>query len=253
MQLRWHTDEKGRRLQWRDEGVMWQEVVETGEGKVEKEEVKITEADCIGMLEGFPVEVVRKMVSYQEVKDVGVFQKYIKAHKVIGGFDWLDTCEGGQFWMDVVLDKKFDVFFERYPKEVKKEYPRVMAVSNDEKDWHKRVVFMEKNGKFIAWNCAENLEQAKSYFWTSPWLYAREVEEEIVDNSLTVNIKVDFFRNSKVDVYYFRLNGCKHKFCINPISREDLDAMLILNLVRFGIKIDKETASKIHYKKETPC
>ena len=87
----------------------------------------------------------------------------------------------------------FDGIFDHYekpkgsrvielPEDVVKtkslEYPRVMLVSEHSKDWKKRVVFMEKNGKFIPWSAVETLEKAETVLSTVCWEYAKEIEEE---------------------------------------------------------------------------
>lgn len=55
------------------------------------------------------------------------------------------------------------------------EYPKVMEVSDNGNDWVKRVVFMEKNGKFLAWNAAESIEEAENDIYTYTWEFAREI------------------------------------------------------------------------------
>lgn len=74
-----------------------------------------------GQLEGFPVEVVELMLQRQfeqtGKRDVSVFEKYKKADKHQHGFDWTITPEKVCFWDDVISDKKFHVFFKKYPKE----------------------------------------------------------------------------------------------------------------------------------------
>ena len=57
-----------------------------------------------------------------------------------------------------------------------KTYPRVMLVSGDKMTWCKRVVFMEKNGGFLAWVFAETLEKAEKTVDTIFWKYAKEIE-----------------------------------------------------------------------------
>ena len=57
-----------------------------------------------------------------------------------------------------------------------KTYPRVMLVSDDERNWRKRVVFVEKCGGFLAWFSAKNLEEAKNETGTIFWKYAKEIE-----------------------------------------------------------------------------
>lgn len=84
------------------------------------EEISITEKDLIGEIEGFPIEVVRKMVEEQirqgNNADVKVFQERCKASKCAGGFEWEDTEDGYEFWNNVIIYKEFDEFFEKYPK-----------------------------------------------------------------------------------------------------------------------------------------
>ena len=57
-----------------------------------------------------------------------------------------------------------------------KTYPRVMLVSDDKRAWGKRVVFMGKNGGFLAWGFAETLEEAEKTVAISFWKYAKEIE-----------------------------------------------------------------------------
>ena len=55
-------------------------------------------------------------------------------------------------------------------------YPRVMLISDDKITWGKRVVFMGKNGGFLAWEFAETLEEAENIVGTNFWKYAKEIE-----------------------------------------------------------------------------
>ena len=56
---------------------------------------------------------------------------------------------------------------------------RVMLVSDDEEIWYRRVVFMEKNNRFIAWNYAKTIEEAVGVCKTTDWSYAKELPKEI--------------------------------------------------------------------------
>ena len=58
-------------------------------------------------------------------------------------------------------------------------YPKVMWVSDysDFRDARKRVVFMEKCGWFIAWHSSDTIEKAEKEFFTTPWKYAKDIEE----------------------------------------------------------------------------
>ena len=58
-----------------------------------------------------------------------------------------------------------------------KTYPRVMMVSLDEENWFKRVVFMCKNGRYLAWNHAGTVEEAEKEVVSTAWRFAKEIEE----------------------------------------------------------------------------
>lgn len=129
-----------------------------------------------GQLEGFPNEVVEKMLERQveqgRNRDVSVFESYKDAN--IKGFDWSKSPEEWYFWSEVIALKNFDLFFKRYPKQT---YPKVMEVSNysDFKTFEVRVVFMEKNGMYLAWNYAKTMEEAENTVAITSWTYARDI------------------------------------------------------------------------------
>lgn len=90
------------------------------------DETKVTEhyqvkpEDLKGDIAGFPIEVVQRMVDYQVEQgneaNVTVFQNRIQICASAGGFDWVRTEEGREFWGDVIVNLNFDRFFYRYPK-----------------------------------------------------------------------------------------------------------------------------------------
>ena len=61
-------------------------------------------------------------------------------------------------------------------------YPKVMMVSNtcitDTSHCYKRVVFMEKQGKYLAWQYAETMEAAEKETTIASWKYAVDVPKE---------------------------------------------------------------------------
>lgn len=79
----------------------------------------VKESDLIGDIEGFPIEVVQKMVDYQNEQgrgnNVRVFQR--QADAAVSGFVWSETSEGWDFWSDVISLKRFYKFFDLYPIE----------------------------------------------------------------------------------------------------------------------------------------
>ena len=91
------------------------------------------------------------------------------------------------------------------------EYPKVMKVSffpiNTKKEFEKantRVVFMEKCGKYIAWNRAETLEEAEETTITNDWDYAVDLdwqpEEETKPLKLTIEQIAQKFNVEKIEI-----------------------------------------------------
>lgn len=83
---------------------------------------KVTKEDLVGAIKDFPIEIVQKLVD-QQVKqgntaDVTVFQISDSCNYNFGGFDWGKTKEGYDFWSDVIGNKDFNLFFDRYPKSI---------------------------------------------------------------------------------------------------------------------------------------
>ena len=83
-----------------------------------------------------------------------------------------------------VIDGCFDCYSERQAAEnnaeiielpEEKQFPRVMLVSNVGNEWHKRVVFMKKCDRYLAWNKAETIEESESICGQTAWRYAKEV------------------------------------------------------------------------------
>ena len=82
----------------------------------------LTKDDLSGKLAGFPMGVVVRMMEEQQKQgnkpDVSVFQEreYYQIGYSHGGFSWMKTEGGWDFWRDVLRDRKFNVFFEIYPE-----------------------------------------------------------------------------------------------------------------------------------------
>ena len=59
--------------------------------------MKITKADLKGQIEGYPIEIVERMVFNQVAQgnqeDVSVFQIKVDSNKANGGFNWKETPE----------------------------------------------------------------------------------------------------------------------------------------------------------------
>ena len=84
---------------------------------------KVTKNDLKGELDGFPIEVVQKMVDSQVEQgnkaNVKLFQESSNVGKMGGGFSWSETKEGRVFWDEVINDYRFDYFFAMFPKKYK--------------------------------------------------------------------------------------------------------------------------------------
>ena len=104
---------------------------------------------------------------------------------------WKNHCDTGVLRGDSVgdyygiINGRFDFWtineIREYNAEIielpeERNYPRVMLVSADNKNWGKRVVLMEKKRGFLAWEFAETLEEAKEIVVTNFWRYAKEIE-----------------------------------------------------------------------------
>lgn len=91
-----------------------------------------------GDIADFPPEIVEKMLEYQErqgnQRNIKVFEKDRWSLHASGGFSWIDTDEGFNFWDKVILCKKFDIFFERYPKDNPESVPTAVGISQDTAD-----------------------------------------------------------------------------------------------------------------------
>lgn len=132
-----------------------------------------------------PKEIKDKMLEEQErqtgKRDPQVFVNDLDVCKSYGGFDWENTIEGHDFWRSITYYDDFDIFYKKYPKQ--SQYPKVMWVSEYIKEDgtlinpRKRVVFMEKNGYFVAWSGASTIEEAEKVTSTCGWNYAKDIEE----------------------------------------------------------------------------
>ena len=80
----------------------------------------ITEDDMIGEIRRFPIGLVIRMMEEQEAQgnkpNVKVFQDQADSGQEAGGFDWIETEDGQDFWDEVIMGENFELFFEEYPE-----------------------------------------------------------------------------------------------------------------------------------------
>ena len=87
-----------------------------------------------------------------------------------------------------VINDRFDCYSISFVRKHKAEiielpeensFPRVMLVSDVKHEWYKRVVFMKKNDRYLAWNNAETIEDAECTYRVASWRYAKELPEKV--------------------------------------------------------------------------
>ena len=110
--------------------------------------------------------------------------EFFKAHGV-NTSTYQGTCENVYYG---VIDGVFSYYnVKNFPNYIniielptERTFPRVMYVSDYDNITHeskKRVVFMKKCGKYIAWSRAETIEGSESETSTCTWNFAKEVDE----------------------------------------------------------------------------
>ena len=155
-----------------------------------------------------PKEIIDKMIERQVQQgnkpDVNVFRNYPAANRSEGGFDWYESpeeVEGDDFWHDIIEYKNLDVFYKLYPKNEysKDEYPKIMMVSDnpitEENIGNKRVVFMKKLDKYLAWANAETFEEAEQISEPTAWFYAEDIKEDdtitLTHEEIAIKLNID--------------------------------------------------------------
>lgn len=68
----------------------------------------------------FPKEIqeliLKRQVEAGNPPDITLFDKWREVDTSNGGFMWEDTKEGTIFWLDVLLETNFEVFYKKYPQ-----------------------------------------------------------------------------------------------------------------------------------------
>ena len=78
----------------------------------------VKKEDIRGEIAGYPIEIIQAAVD-RGVEQGGDANGVIRSLQVTrgGGFTWSGTPEGVRFWRHVMYEHKFDIFFQRYPRE----------------------------------------------------------------------------------------------------------------------------------------
>lgn len=92
-------------------------------------EYLVKQEDIVGEIEGFPIEVVHVMCERQLEQtgkvDPSVFALGKSASTNEGGFHWGSTIEGHEFWCNVIQDKDWNAFYDRFGHDLAGNYVKV--------------------------------------------------------------------------------------------------------------------------------
>lgn len=76
-------------------------------------------SDLTGGITDFPRIIVQRMMDRARIQaafpSINAFQRNASASSLVGGFDWSRSLERGDFWCDVIMNRRFNKFFSRYP------------------------------------------------------------------------------------------------------------------------------------------
>ena len=121
----------------------------------------------------------RKVIDYWKSQGVNTMGMYGALTKEDGSFFRYYGVIGCRFdCYTIEFARKYNAEIIELPKE-ESSFPRVMLVSIDEIKWHKRVVFMKKCDRYLAWIDAETIEESENIYKTTSWRYAKEFPEKV--------------------------------------------------------------------------
>lgn len=86
--------------------------------------MKNTKLEGLALLNALPKAIIKKMLEYQVTqgneKDISKFENNgVTANKLSGGFNWIDTVEGYDFWCRILINHKYDDFYKLYDLGIK--------------------------------------------------------------------------------------------------------------------------------------
>lgn len=195
---------------------------------------KVTEADLVGDIEGFPIEVVQKMVEHQYNQTgkcrVDVFCDSRDAATLKGGFTWGHTGEGWVFWSDVIGKRNFERFFELYPEKANSEfklpYQKRLGLTRLQKWYlsHKELLSadVEYLSVWILKGCMTPRELAKAYeeLNLSPYFeYAGSDDKESCFLKLLRNAKKEI-ESARGNLN--RFNRCEFRVSMYEYPKDEL-------------------------------
>lgn len=115
-------------------------------------------------------------------------------------FTWVRSVEGAKFWVDVLVDDKHDIFFQRYPK---KTFPREMWVWDKEGRTKEKKMVLFDAGEDFEWRyLAEAGRSCSGKKDFTGYRFAEEAEPEPVELVGILELAPLFTLPSK-----FQING----------------------------------------------
>ena len=120
---------------------------------------------CIDDSNTFDINVPGKFLQTNGNKWIFRFERKQK------GVDHVAVYEHGtiNIYAEIISHKQTDVF----------DYPLEMSVSDDGETWSTRVVFMDKNNKYIAWASAQTINESEDITDTVTWKYAKHLPAKV--------------------------------------------------------------------------
>ena len=221
------------------------------------EEFNLENYEPKGDLIGFPKEIISRMLDCQEEqgnpRDISAFER----NRLCVGIFWGKTKEGWNFWNEVIRFKKFDVFFEKYPKKDNQEFKvgdKVIDIITGEIGFVKNI---DLNNKFTPCQLEVNLNnnKAKSYTLEGKYFsnnkkpqllhYRDDYNYDVIDfNNLPKRQQQKMWRAKEGGVYHF-VNFLTKGWFFSDESSDDYDCPIDNNNYNSGNYFRTEVEAEI--------
>jgi hypothetical protein len=138
--------------------------------------IKLSELeDYGGDIKDFPEEVVEKMLERQveqgNKRNIAQFEYLRNSNKRNKGFEWADSVEGQVFWDNVIMKRRFSVFFEKYPKQTTMSDKKIIGYKAPIRMFTNMVGnTVEKGELFIYANDNKSFYRAEKEKMTTEWV-----------------------------------------------------------------------------------
>lgn len=155
-----------------------------------------------------PTEIQNLMLERQfeqtGKKDAGVFEESIYSGKNNGGFSWLKSIEGSDFWVNILSCGDIDHFYTLYPKE---DAAKQLAELQAEFEQYKK--------ESVKWGVNDFLYYDKEGYSITPENAQKALEEMIYYHDATVGINwetLDYWyeKYATPNAKYYALKGTQN-------------------------------------------